>query len=148
MGASKYKDEFCATVIDMGRDGKSYTQMAAACGVSRKTLLSWAADKDREDFREALDKADTLAEAYWEHLGMQGAKGILPKFNVGAYTFTMKNRFRETYKDLVDTKVELNSTVKTLTDEELDEAIANASMIKNMTNSGNDGSGTPLRVVI
>ena len=121
--ASKYKPEFVADVIRMGQEGKSKTQMAAALGVDRHTVDDWSKDARKPEFSEALKLALTCAEAYWENIGQQGTKGVLPKFNSSSWIYTMKCRFRDNWKDQTESRVDISNTVKTMTDEELEDII-------------------------
>ena len=61
---SKYKPEYTSEVIALGLKGKSLSQMATNFGVARSTIDQWA--KDNEEFSEALTRAKTFSQAWWE----------------------------------------------------------------------------------
>ncbi len=75
-GRGKYNPSACSTIIDLGKRGRSRTQMAAALGISRRTFDRWT--QDHPEFAEAFELADTLSEAFWEEIGQTGpSKGHL-----------------------------------------------------------------------
>lgn len=119
----KYKDEFITEVVRLGQEGKTKAQMAAHFGVTYSTLLGWSKDISKPEFQEAYKLAVTCSQAYHEDLAMKGAKGLLAKYNAVMHMFLMKNMFPHDYREQVDQKIDINSTVKNMTDEELDKAI-------------------------
>lgn len=66
----KYRPEFCKRVIELGKQGKSRSQMAAALNVARSTFDSWM--EAHEELSEAYLLADTHARSYWEDLAERG----------------------------------------------------------------------------
>jgi hypothetical protein len=144
MRESKYQDRFCEEVIRLGKEGKSKAQMAAELGVSSAALPYWAQDPTKAEFKEALDYAVTCSQAYWEILGMQGIKGVLPKFNAPSWIFSMKARFKD-YKDIDNQKIELSNSIKGMTDTEIDETI-NALVAKKAMNTTDSSSGSAAQV--
>ncbi|MFA5952789.1 MAG: helix-turn-helix domain-containing protein [Hyphomicrobium sp.] len=91
-----YHSGMHATVLELGADGKSRSQIARELGVSRKSLYEWI--KNYPDFREAMEAANDLALAWWED---QGQKGVWSgrDFNAQCFSWQMKNRFPNDYKD-------------------------------------------------
>lgn len=86
---SKYDSGFCARVLELGKDGKSKIQIAAALGVNRQTLDNWS---DRyPEFAAALSDAIELSQAWWEDRGQEGITSR--EFNANAYRLQMMNRF-------------------------------------------------------
>lgn len=81
----------------LGAEGKSRVQIAAALRISRVTMLAWA--EAHPEFREALDEARDLAQAWWEDLGQQAAMGMVKDFAAVGWIFQMKNRFPDSYRD-------------------------------------------------
>lgn len=145
MGISKYQDHYPSEIVRMGQEGKSQTQMAAALNVDRHTIADWAKDPKKPEFVQAMKLALTCAEGYWENIGQQGTKGILPKFNPSSWIYTMKCRFRDNWKDQTDSKIDISNTVKALTDEELDDTIK-ALVARKAIKDGS--SGAPAQVSI
>jgi len=140
MTVKKYNPDFCKHVVELGLEGRSKTQMAAEFSVSIGTLNNWLKDRTIPEFREAMELALTCSQAYWEDLGMKGAKGILLKFNPAAWSFVMKNRFRADYTDTVDQRIDINNTVKSLSDEEIDETIKLLTARRINESNGSEGS--------
>ena len=92
---SEYDEAYCERVIELGKDGKSKAQMAAAFDVSRQTIDNWAAA--HPEFLEALSRAMAHCQAWWED---KGAKGMeTPGFNAAVWKKSVEARFREDYTE-------------------------------------------------
>lgn len=94
---SLYKPEYCDRVIEMGAMGKSRVQMAANLGVSRNTLDTWVAQ--HEDFLEAMTRADTLAQDWWEQAGQDGVFLDGRRVDTALWKVVMQARFRNDYTE-------------------------------------------------
>ena len=94
---TKYMAEMCEQVIELGKLGKSRTQMAAALGVLTETMGLWG--KAHPEFSDALKRANEFSQAWWEDMGQAGL-GMGKDFNATAFIFQMKNRFRADYTDV------------------------------------------------
>jgi hypothetical protein len=97
-GNSKYDASMCDRAIELGNEGCSRAEIAVALGISRKVLYEWL--DTIPAFRDAIEMAVAAAQAWHERLGRQHmvtSDGV--KFNATAYIFTMKNRFRDDYRD-------------------------------------------------
>jgi AcrR family transcriptional regulator len=94
---TKYEDEMCKRVIELGREGASLTQMAAELGISRETFYVWI--DTRDSFSDAVKEAHLLAQAWWEQKGQDATFGKVPGFNALSYIFQMKNRFRHDWRE-------------------------------------------------
>lgn len=92
---TEYRPEFCDQVIAWGGEGKSVTWMAAQLDVSKQTVHNWAAANP--EFLDALTRAKTKAQAYWEDMGQDGIK--LPMFNGSVYAKSMAARFPEDWRE-------------------------------------------------
>lgn len=89
---SEYKPEYCETVIDCGRAGKSKIQMAVACGVAKiDTLDNWAAKN--AEFLDALNMAMALSQDWWETQGQDGVFDEAGRKLNGTYHKQMSARF-------------------------------------------------------
>jgi DNA-binding XRE family transcriptional regulator len=143
MAATKYKPEFSIEVIRMGQEGRSKAAMAACFGVSEKTMDNWTKNPDNFEFKDALEIAMAASEAYWEDIGIKGAKGILPKFNASAWIFCMKNRFRNNYKDTMDSNIDVTGSMKGMTDAELDATIKALVARKETSKAGGSEGSLP-----
>lgn len=92
---SKYKPEYCDEAENLGRQGKSLYQMAAHFGVARQTIDQWK--EDHPEFSDALTRAKTFCQAWWEDAGQLGV--LDTKFNGNVWIKTMQARFREDYTE-------------------------------------------------
>lgn len=92
---SKYRVEFCERVVELGREGKSFTQIAVSLDVSKATLHYWA--DNYIEFSTALTRAKECEQAWWEQKGMDGLTA--DKFNSAVWSKSMSARFRDDYTD-------------------------------------------------
>lgn len=92
---SLYKPEFCETVIELGKQGKSITQMAAKLDVDKATVLRWRDEK--EEFCTALTRALTYSQDWWENEAQLGLKDR--NFNAAIWHKSVASRFREDYAE-------------------------------------------------
>lgn len=90
-----YDPSYCDRVVEWGEQGKSVTWMAAALDCSKQTVHNWAAANP--DFLDALTRAKTRAQAYWEDMGQDGIKS--PMFNGSVYAKSMAARFPEDWRE-------------------------------------------------
>jgi transposase-like protein len=92
----KYTRQFCAEVVALGREGKSRTQMASTLDIARSTLLEW--EKQYPEFAIALERADELAQAFFED---QAQAGIFMGngFNDKIWSMVARNRWPDAFKD-------------------------------------------------
>ncbi|EEE44056.2 hypothetical protein [Roseibium alexandrii] len=94
-GISKYDPEFCELAVELGREGKSLSQIAVACGICRKTMENWR--REHADFAEALSFAVTCAQAHWEELGRDNIDN--KSFSVPMWAKSMSARFKDDYTE-------------------------------------------------
>jgi hypothetical protein len=98
---SLYEPEYCQTVLALGAEGKSVTVMAAKIGVCRDTLYAWA--ETYPEFSDALTRAKTLSQMWWEDTGQSAM--FLPGFNGSVWAKSMAARFPDEWRD--NTRTEL-----------------------------------------
>lgn len=92
---SKYKPEYCATVEDLGKQGKSQEQIAACLDVDPATLRNWS---DAEpDFLLALTRAKAFEQAWWEDVGQSAL--FADKFQAAVWSKSMSARFKDKYTE-------------------------------------------------
>lgn len=92
-----YKPEYCQQAIELGKQGKSWTQIAASFDVSRSTLYLW---KDSHpEFSDALDAARSYAQAWWEDIGQTQMVAPVPGFSANLWAKQVSSRFAEDYTD-------------------------------------------------
>lgn len=90
-----YRPEYCETVVDLGKQGKSVAQMCAHFDISRQTIDNWAAANPA--FLEAFNRAKVHMQAKLEEIGFDGLTS--KDFNAPVWKKTMEARFREDYTE-------------------------------------------------
>lgn len=96
-----YEVAHCETVIALGREGKSKAYIAAELDVSRQTLENWC--KAHPEFLDALTRAMTFAQAWWEDAGQKGM--VADKFNASVWSRSMAARFPEDWREVRSNEV-------------------------------------------
>ena len=88
---SLYKAEYCSIAEQMGKQGKSVSQIATIFNVDRKSLQRWA--EEHEEFALSLARAKTSEQAWWEAKAQQklGAK----HFQAQLWRHSMTGRFED-----------------------------------------------------
>ena len=105
---SKYKPEFCEQVIEYGKEGMSLHEMALELDICYDTLNEWR--KEKPEFSDAVKKALTYSQGWWERLGRTAASGYVNNFNATAYIFNKKNRFPADWRDKQEVAQTVNVT--------------------------------------
>lgn len=105
-----YRPEFCAIAEQVLANGESLAAVCAEIEITRPTLNAWR--EAHPEFNESVCIGLSKAQRDWERLGRNGIEGNLEKFSGAPWIFTMKNRFRDDYKD--DKKEESNDAVSVL----------------------------------
>lgn len=120
MRPTKYKKEYCEDIIEFMSKGGSLTQFAADIDVCRETVYEWG--RVHSDFSDAIKKAKTKCEAYWEKIGHEGMYlgGKDSPFQASMYIFKMKARFGWKDKHEVSGDVNQNITLSYNVDEDDD----------------------------
>lgn len=116
----KYKKEYCELVRDLGKDGKSITQIAVFIGVVKQTVYNW--EKEYPEFLDALTRARENAQAWYEDIGQRGL--IMGKdFNASTWAKQVSCRFPKDYTEKIKHDGEIivkPFDVSDCTDEELE----------------------------
>lgn len=94
---TKYSPDFCAQVIEFGKEGFSKAEMAAALDIAYSTFDLW--EHEIPEFSEAVKNARRKSQAWWEGQGRVATFGGCEGFSATSYIFQMKNRFREDWND-------------------------------------------------
>jgi len=92
---TKYKPEYCQTVIEVGEGGGWLCEMAEACDVTRSTMDNWSAD--HPEFLEALTRAKQKAQAWFERTGREAM--LMDKFNSSLWAKQMSARHPGEYSE-------------------------------------------------
>lgn len=107
---SKYKPEYCKTIVEVLSTGDTMVCAAATIGVSKQTLHEWA--KVHPEFSDALDRGRALCEKWWVNAGKQGMfmGGQNNPFQATIWKFFMSARFdwREKTDVVEDSNVTVN----------------------------------------
>lgn len=120
---SLYTPEQGPKVLDMMRIGASKIQVARALGVSTKTLVNW---RDMHpDFDEYMTLGEEASQAYYEDIMHDYATNPDLKSNaaVKALDFLVSNRFRANYGKSSTQEININHSMMTMSDKEIDAQI-------------------------
>lgn len=126
---SSYKPEMCEQVVELMAQGDSQIMICAKFGISRMTFRNWCSkDSDfyKPDFAEAVERGLELAQAFWETELRKATLGINQDANSTLMIFTLKNRFREDWRESQNIQHSISRNAEELTDDEL-AAIASGS---------------------
>lgn len=104
----KYCKTYCKRAIEMGKDGKTWTAIAATLDVTRDTLYRWM--DVYPEFSDAMKKSREHAAQWWEDTLQDQARGKIEGGSTTAAIFAMKNQFPDDYKDRKDLKVDTHNT--------------------------------------
>jgi len=100
---SKYDPAFCASIIEMAKEGKGPAEWAAAFDVSKQTVYTW---KDvHPEFLDAWTRANTHLQAWWENAGRSGMAS--DRFNATVWQKNMNCRFRDDWRDQSDVNLKI-----------------------------------------
>lgn len=102
----KYAPEWMLPkIIEVMSDGGSKMEVAAALGITRETLYKWFADPKKPEFTDTIRHGEVLSQMWWEKAGKQGLWGNKESsFNASVWIFTMKNRFKDDWRDKQETE--------------------------------------------
>jgi len=90
-----YDPSICDRLPEWGSQGKSIAWMAAELGQAKQTLYDWM--KVHPEFLDAINRAMTLSQKWWEDAGQRGMEA--DKFNSAVWTKNMAARFRDEWTD-------------------------------------------------
>lgn len=86
---SKYKPEFCQSLVEHMSKGLSYESFAGEVGVCDDTLREW--EKKHLEFSVSKKTGRIKQRAFYEKLGIKAAMGLISGFNSTAYIWLTKN---------------------------------------------------------
>ena len=87
----------CDKALEVLSDGESLAAVCCELDITRETLRVWR--ETYPDLNEAIKKGLQRSQRVWEKIGKDGVIGAYERFNGAPWIFTMKNRFREDYKE-------------------------------------------------
>lgn len=96
-----YKPEYCERIIELGRQGASQKMMWAELGIGHNTGMQWMTD--HAEFNDAVDRALTLAQAYWEREMLANTDN--KAFNARLVEIALRGQFPKDYKATTTTEV-------------------------------------------
>jgi hypothetical protein len=102
-----YKPEMCEQIIELGKQGASQKAMFSSIGISSSAAQRFK--KDHPDFAEALDRAVTESQAYYERLMLANIGN--KNFNSRLVELILRGQFSETYREDRTQKVDLKAEV-------------------------------------
>jgi hypothetical protein len=138
---SEYRPEFCELVLELGKQGKSFTQMAVATGYAKASLGRWR--EEHPEFRDALTRALEMSQDWWESRGQEGITSR--DFNAALWHKNVASRFREDYADRKEVTgagggpIQQAVTLRTLDVSELDDDQLEALETALLSTMGGDG---------
>jgi len=138
---SLYKPEYCARVIELGKEGCSPAEIASELEVDRTTLLGWA--DAYPEFSTALTRAKIHEQAWFEKAGKAGL--FADKFNAQVWAKSVSARFRDDYAERREITganggpIQQAVTLRTLDVSELDDEQLEALEIALLSTMGGDG---------
>jgi hypothetical protein len=90
---TRYRRDIARELPDLFQNGESVPEVCATLGIARSTFYEWVSRHD--EFREAYEHGQMLAEAFWCRIGREAACSER-RINTAAWIFTMKHRFHWT----------------------------------------------------
>lgn len=120
----KYKPEFCNNIADVASQGGHIPAMMLSIGVkSKDTWYRW--QREHSEFKEAVEYAELISQAYYEKLGLDACKGLIPNFSASTYAIIVNNKFSKEYKrNPTGTEINITTNNVNLTPEQLQQKIA------------------------
>jgi len=102
---SKYDPSYNDKVIELGKLGKSFEQMASMLGVGITTFKRWR--EEHEEFRTSLEDAHAFAQTWWEDMAQSYLveSKDTEKLNTGLWSRSMAARFPANYSDRVKQEI-------------------------------------------
>jgi len=102
---SKYDPSYNEKVIELGKLGKSFEQMASILGIGITTLKRWR--EEHEEFRASLEDAHGFAQTWWEDMAQSYLveSKDTEKLNTGLWSRSMAARFPANYSDRVKQEI-------------------------------------------
>ena len=112
-----YMPEFCNIVIELGKQNKNKTQIAAELGINLDTISEW--EKKHEDFSGAMKMSQIYAEsaAVAEVMPHVIEETGGPKVNTALFKVLMQNRFGWSSKNEQTISIQESQAEKLSTEE-------------------------------
>lgn len=98
-----YRVEMCEKVVEFGKLGDSITTIAVKLGIRKQTVYEWC--RAHQEFADAIKESQEYAQKWWEQQMLMAATGANKDANATLMIFTMKNRFRDDWRDKIDQEI-------------------------------------------
>ena len=100
-----YRPEYCEEIIELGKLGKSYEQIAAELNLALRTLYLWR--DTHPEFMHAMEDSKVYEQAWWES---QAQSYMLEhkdaaKLNPSLWSRSMGARFPKKYRESTKTEI-------------------------------------------
>jgi len=123
----KFNTEYCDHIVSVASQGGHIPAMMVAIGIkSKDTWYRW--QREYPEFKEAVEWAEIVSQAYLEKVGLQGMLGEIPNFNSTTYALIMNNKFGSEYKrnpnGNAGTEINITNNTLNLTSEQVQQKIA------------------------
>lgn len=114
-GVRYQEHHHCKEVVELGKQGKTFVQIASSFGISKRSFYNWI--NLHPEFAEATELSRTHAQSHWEEVSRKGAEGENERINSNLTMFRMRNQFKEDY---TETKhIQTTNMTLTLSDADL-----------------------------
>lgn len=96
-----YKKAYCKQIIAHMAKGLSLESFAGKLGVAKQTVYDWT--KAHPEFLDASIIAREKCRLFYEEMGIKGMTNKISFFNDRIWRFNMINRFKDEWKERVET---------------------------------------------
>jgi transposase len=103
----KYDPKYCELIVELGKAGASQKTMWSNIGISKTTAATW--QKNHPEFEEAVSRATTESQAYWEREGLANLNNRT--YNVRLFEIMTKSLFPADYREVKENKVDVKAEV-------------------------------------
>ena len=96
-----YRKEMCEMVVEYSRHGLSLVEIACKLDITRPTMYRWK--KEIPEFGQAIERAETNSQAWWEEALRTGKVGTGPgQVHPSGWKHSMDCRFGHDYGNKLD----------------------------------------------
>lgn len=106
---SLFRFKYCDMLEEHMAKGLSYVTFGAVIGVTPRTLYNW--ENEFPAWADAKERALNRCRLFWEQMGIAGAAGKIRGFQVGAWIYNVRCRFRDEWEPMLPIDRSDNPTV-------------------------------------
>ena len=123
----QFQPDYCNAICEVAAEGGHIPAMMLRIGIrSKDTWYRW--QREYPEFKEAVEWAEIISQAYLEKVGLKGMMGEIPGFNSTTYALIMNNKFGQEYKRNPNgsgsTEINITNNTMNLTSEQVQQKIA------------------------